>query len=167
MDRPSDPQAVGIYQMLLDRIDAAYAARDYGTFRPLVVLPQRFVTPERVRTISTEEGLRTAFLNFADFLRSQNVDGLIRHCRSAHFRSPGLMRGMHVTHMVSRSGIRLQPPYEVLTTLRYRDGDWRVSASLNRVPETGWPVLAMKTAADHIRPVPQFNDTVPPKETRS
>ncbi len=137
-----------IYQDMLDRIGRAYFEDDFDYIRRVIFVPHTFVTFESTYVMETESDLRVMYDNLRSHLKRHNIDTYDRFCHAADFKSPTLIEGMHMTHMLSGAQ-QIEKPYPVRSFLKLIDGEWQVFCSDNALTDDGWPTRALKHAKKH------------------
>ncbi len=117
-----------IYQDLLDRIGSSIVFGDFESYRTYFELPHRFETFEKRLLISTLDELKSIFEGTCEHLRTIGIQELSRSCTLAEFSDPQTIKGCHDTRLIAPDN-RVMDGYSALSTLRLRNGAWRVAES--------------------------------------
>lgn len=125
---PSRSEAIAIYQRLLDEIGAAVDAADFAVYAMHFSLPHPMQTAAGETVVQTEEDLRQVFDSTCNMLALRNLNGLTRICTIADYADAQTIRGSHETWLMSPAN-EIRERYAALSTLRWRDGAWRVADS--------------------------------------
>ncbi len=125
---PSRTEAIAIYQRLLDEIGAAVSAGDFAAYAVHFSLPHPMQTAAGETLVQTEEDLRHLFDSTCNSLALRNLNGLTRICTIADYADDQTIRGSHETWLMNPQN-EIRERYVALSTLRWRDGVWRVADS--------------------------------------
>lgn len=141
----SPERAQQIYQQMLDRIGAAYFARDWAYFHHAIAVPHTFVTFDGQHEIADADGLRRIFDSVRQMIAERGITNYARICEAALFRSEDTIEGAHVTYLL-RQGQTVSEPFPSKSILRVIDGYWRVCASDNAIGGTDLMPMALRAA---------------------
>ena len=147
----NDPQALKLYQGVIDQISAAVLDGNVEAFLPLFTLPHHMKSENGKLTLETSDELRAHFESFSGSLLAQGMTDYVRIAHWATFDGDKRIVGEHKTHMM-RGANRLAPPYPNLVVLDFEADAWRASYAVSALSNTSWPIYSVKVAQNPVLP---------------
>jgi hypothetical protein len=127
-----------IFQDLLDRINEAMQAREFGVFADTHIVPYRLETFEGRLFLETKAELERLYGDLLAELDVLNVQRIESICSKAEFLDPDTISGFHETKLIVK-GMHIMQSYFALSTLKRVDGAWRVASGQYAGPEKTLP----------------------------
>lgn len=128
MTEHKDASAREIIERMLRRTSDAILANDFDALNACFALPLLLETPETRLVIKTVEEHRRLFERLVEGYASKRVTDIIRVCEVAEFISDGVIRSLHISHVMAGDQ-RVDDPMPTLATTEQIDGVWRITAA--------------------------------------
>lgn len=128
-----------VVQAVLDDLDRALMAGDWGGYLVRIALPFTLRTGSALLAVETEADLRAGFEQYRAMLQGLRVTDYIRVAHAAREVAPDLVEGDYDTNMLA-GGQRVVPPFPSTMTIARAGGTWRASRIETTLLNARWPV---------------------------
>ncbi|SMX46163.1 hypothetical protein [Maliponia aquimaris] len=118
--------AAEVATQLLEITGEALLSGAFDRFAECFRLPQVVATMDGARVLRTRDDLRRVFDEVRGLYAELGVARLDRWVEAALFDGPDRIRQAHVTHLLSKEGALLRPPFTDLAEIVREDGRWQV-----------------------------------------
>lgn len=136
MAKRDDPEAMDIYQRLLDVVDQAFMARDPDAHAKAIYVPHHIRTPQEMIHIRTPEDLRAAFFRYLEFTDGLGGTTFQRQVLNARFRNKDAIEGVHEVNITNALGEKVIAQSRTTSIVMRMNGAWRICGSDNTTRKT-------------------------------
>lgn len=150
--RTAPDSAAEVATGLLEITGEALLSGAFDRFADCFRLPQALATLDGARVLRTRDDLRRVFDEVRGLYARLGVARLDRWVEAALFDGADRIRQAHVTHLLSREGALLRPPFTDLAEIVREGGRWRVAGNQYTVEKGSDHGQALLSAG--VRPEP-------------
>ena len=136
MAKGEDPEAIAIYQALMDEVDQAFMARDPERHAQCVYVPHHIRSRQEVINIRTREEMRAAFFRYVEFTEGLGASLHKRKVITARFRNRDAIEGTHEVNTMDADGTHVTPPTRTKIMIMRMQGKWQICGSDNSTEQT-------------------------------
>ena len=131
MAKREDPEAIAIYQALMDEVDAAFTARDAARHAKVIYVPHHIRSRQEIINIRTTDELRAAFFQYLEFCDNLGASTHKRQVLTARFKNRDAIEGTHEVNTMDADGVHVTPHTRTTVIIMRMMGQWRICGSDN------------------------------------